>query len=93
MVFYKSSYPPSVRVWLKVVPSFVLTVYIILAQPALITTFKYKNHEHLEKGMMKSNRFELLVRQRNDYYRNRIYPLLDEQPGQEISLHKEMTLD
>lgn len=80
MVFYRSSYPPAVRVWLKMVPSTVL-FFVVCSVPAVVINLRdYNLHQHNEKQTFKSNFFERQLRERRYYYRNKIYPTINEQP-------------
>jgi hypothetical protein len=78
----KSSYPPFIKNYLKVTPSAVITMGFFTSFPCIIAIQRYRVKEHLEKQNHKSNRFERLVRHRDDkvrFFDNVSYKM---QPGQ-----------
>ena len=87
MVFYKSSYPPSVRTWLKVAPSIALGIYGLLLHPLIMDLNNYRLHERRVKFIWKSSRYERQLRQRDDLYRYAFLPAVNYQPGDETLDH------
>ena len=85
MVFYKSGYPPAIRPWLKLGPSMMMGVLVLVTHPIGTYLIEYKAHEHYEKPLWRSNRLGQQIRERNDNYRFRELPLLNRQPGQDAA--------
>jgi hypothetical protein len=80
MVFYKSSYPLVARVYLKVVPSFVLCVAILTAPPILTNLKDYIVDGRNKKLIFKSNFLERTLRDRIPRNKNFVMEKLYEQP-------------
>lgn len=80
MVFYKSSYPKSMRVWMKMVPAAFLLL-LAGSVPVLAAHMKaYRLHQRHEKFVYKSNPFERFMRERASLFENQVLAELYEQP-------------
>ena len=77
----KSSYPPLIKNYLKIMPSVVIGFVIIGLIPTVISTLNYKNHERNPKPYYKSGPFEKMVRNREDRFRYYMAEHLKNQPG------------
>lgn len=80
MVFYKSSYHPNLRHWLKGMPSIMLTCYFLLLFPLGAGIKEYLLFERNRKKKFYSNYYEQLIRERGEFYRYGEYPQIYGQP-------------
>ena len=78
---FKTYYPVGLKTWLKAVPSFVV---MILASTTFVTgvyaTVQHP-HDRVERFHFRSNKFERIVRKRDDKLRTYYKPAIDWQPN------------
>lgn len=76
----RNAYPSAIRTLLKTGPAFVVYTLFGMAFTGAIYAIIYHPHDRIEKFHFKSNKFERLVRRRDDKLRNYWKPEIDWQP-------------
>lgn len=76
-----TSYPIPLKTWLKAAPSFV--VFSLVSSLFVVLTYDTVRHPHdrIERYFFRSNRYERLIRKRDEKLRIYFKPAIDFQPN------------
>ena len=77
----RSALPPIIKNYLKAAPAVWVGMVFLVGTPVLINIQNYRMHERNPKICVKSNQVEKYYRKRDSKFRNHVYPLLTNQPG------------
>mmetsp|Transcript_72277 Transcript_72277/g.83960 ORF Transcript_72277/g.83960 Transcript_72277/m.83960 type:complete len:94 (+) Transcript_72277:48-329(+) len=87
-----TAYPPVLKNLLKGSISLVLFTFFSTLWPLCLYDTIHHPHERIEKFHFRSNRFERLVRRRDDKLRIHYRPILDWQPNAHVKIVRSLPL-
>ena len=76
-----TSYPAPLKNWLKATPSMMVFVGFSLLFPTILFNIINHPHERVERLHFRSNKFERIIRKRDDKLRLYYKPAIDYQPN------------
>jgi hypothetical protein len=76
-----STYPVSLKNYLKIVPSCAIFFYLLTIHPTMVYNHVFHGKERIERIFFRRTRFEKYISRRDDYLRLHFQPKMEWQPS------------